>query len=165
MKYFLKPGFIYFAMRPTLIYTVVGSGVAILLHDKRRQLGGMNHFVHPMLESGEKATALYARPATLQLVKMFRSKGSDAAKLEAHLYGGGYPDWSDSKLKGIGEKNLDQAKELMDRMKIPVVGTDTGGTWGRKIVFNSASGEVVVAKVNKIRNADWFYQRLWTENR
>ncbi|MBD3166809.1 hypothetical protein GF324_09435 [bacterium] len=154
--YFLKPGFIFFAAEPTMILSVLGSSVAITLYDPVRRIGGMNHYIYPRLEEQARATALYAQPATLQLLRMFRRTGSPLQHLQAHLMGGAYKPGAAAEIRKLGEQNVDIARDMLKRYQIPILGTDTGGPWGRKIVFNSATGEVVIAKVHKIRESDWY---------
>lgn len=156
LSYFLNPGYIFFTSEPGTILTVVGSGVAISIYDPKRGVGGMNHFVHPQLETSDTPTALYAKPATLQLVRMFRDSGSDMTQLEAQVFGGACPPDCEPEKAHIGESNLASAREWLMHYGVKVVGQDTGGTWGRKVAFKSDTGEVMVAKVNKIREDDWF---------
>ena len=58
----------------------------------------------------------------------------------------------------IDEKSLDD--DTLDGIKRQI--RDTIGkelqNRGRKIIFYSGSGEVVITKVNRIRQSDWFYQ-------
>ncbi len=162
MQYILKPGYIFFSSEPTIIMSVLGSSVAITLYHREQQVGGMNHFVHPLLTEQAKPTALYAQPATVQLVRMFRKRGFSPAHLEAQLFGGAAPEGADPMLREIGEQNLGAAEKLLAEYSIPIVGRDVGGSWGRKVAFNTNTGEVIIAKVNRIRESDWFYNPGWT---
>ena len=162
MPYFLKPGFIFFAANPTMIMTVLGSSVAISLHDRRNQIGGMNHFVHPQLNEGDDPTALFAAPATHKLVRLFLDRGYNTDGPEAHLFGGAAPEGADMDQIAVGLRNLKEAETLLNYYNIPVVGRDVGGTWGRKIAFNTGTGEIIIAKVNHIRGSDWFHGQPWS---
>ncbi len=162
MQYMLKPGYIFFSMDPSVIMSILGSSVAITLYHRKNQIGGMNHFVHSQLEASIPPTALYAKPATVQLVRMFRKHGFEPGHLEAQIFGGAAPEGADESLREIGRSNLREAEALLQQYSIPVVGRDTGGTWGRKVAFNTATGEVIIAKVNRIRESDWFFNPGWT---
>ena len=43
-NYFLKPGFIYVATKPTMISTVVGSCIAVCVFDRKQKIGGHESF-------------------------------------------------------------------------------------------------------------------------
>ncbi len=158
MNYFLRPGFIFFAVKPTMILTVLGSSVAISLYNRRNKLGGMNHFIYHYLPPSESPTSLYAYPATMQLIRMFANRGCPVSDLEAQLYGGAAPQGSSKEQIQIGQDNIREAENLLNGYNIPITSRDVGGTMGRKVVFNTFTGEVIVARVNKIRETDWFYK-------
>ena len=67
-NYFLKPGYIVIANKPTVISTVLGSCVSVCLYDRKRSAGGMNHFQLPSIGKSEDATARYGNVATLALI-------------------------------------------------------------------------------------------------
>ena len=56
-NYFLKPGYILIASKPTVISTVLGSCVSVCLYDRKRGAGGMNHFQLPSIGKSEDTTA------------------------------------------------------------------------------------------------------------
>ena len=43
----------------------------------------------------------------------------------------------------IGERNIMVAEEMLSELNIPIVGRSTGGKNGRKIIFNTHTGEVL----------------------
>ncbi len=152
--YFLKPGFIYLPDRPTTISTVLGSSVAVSLYDKSLKLGGMNHFRFPYIESQKKATALYGNIAILTLIRMMAANGSNISNLEAQIFGGALnPEYSK---RDIGQDNLKIVKQILSRKKIKIISEDIGGELGRKIVFNTGTYEIVILKVDRLRESDWY---------
>lgn len=155
-RYFLKPGHILITGEPTTILTVLGTAVAVTLFDPIRKFGGMNHFVHPVLEENVSPTALYAKPATVKLIRMFNELGAVTENLEAQIFGGAVPLEKDSERRVLGEDNIEAAENILREQGIKIVGRETGGYHGRKIMFNSSTGEVIIAKVEKIRKDDWF---------
>lgn len=140
------------------IRTVVGSGIALTLYDRRRQLGGMTHYCRAKREEGSRSTAMYAAPAIFALVKMLVDSGSRIEDLEAQLYGGASNPKGRHFERGLHERNIQIGFELLNKYRIKVVGVDVGGYRGRKVGFHSATGEVAIAKVNNIRNHDWYPQ-------
>ncbi len=153
-NYFLKPGFIYVPDQSITISTVLGSGVSVCIYDREKQVGGMNHFQFPHIATKGKTTALYGNVATLFLLKMMIQKGSQWENLEAQLFGGAYyPAVSD---KDIGRENIDIARKILKKGKIPVISEDVGGEKGRKVVFVNTSNEMAVLKVDRLRDRDWY---------
>lgn len=153
-SYFLKPGYILVPEVPTIISTVLGSCVAVCLFDGTRKTGGMNHFPLPSTNKPEEATARYGNVATLALIGMMLENGSSIKDLEAQILGGAFcPKTCPN---DIGKENVNVARKVLTRKKISIVSEDVGGEKGRKIVYDTSSNEVVVIKVEKIRQGDWY---------
>lgn len=155
-EYFLKKGYIYIPDVPTLISTVLGSGVSVCLWDKKRQCGGMNHFLYPETDNPLEAKSIYGNVATIALVKFFREDGSEVEDLEAQIIGGAVPlDASDDHV-AIARGNVTVARKILKRYGIPIVAEDVGGFKGRKVIFNTFTNEVVILHVDRIRREDWY---------
>jgi chemotaxis protein CheD len=154
INYFLKPGFIYVSVEPAVISTVLGSSVAVIVYDRKRQTGGMNHFRYPLATNRAAATALYGNAAVGALVDLMISNGSKLKHLEAQILGGAYnPDVSP---QDVGRQSVGVARRILVRKGIRVVSEDSGGSKGRKVVMNSFNGEVAVVKVDRLRSGDWY---------
>ena len=154
VNYFLEPGYIYLATKPAVISTVIGSSVSVCIYDRKRKLGGINHFQYPLTRERHKATTIYGSVATHTLIGMMVNDGSKKKYLEAQILGGAYnPEVS---LKNIGQENIMAARKILARYRICVVSEDVGGKKGRKIVFNTNTNELAVIKVGKLRTGDWY---------
>lgn len=152
--YFLRPGFIYLPERPATISTVLGSSVAVSLYDKSLKTGGLNHFLFPYVGDREKTTTLYGNVAVLTLIRMMVDNGSKLSKLEAQIFGGAF-NHEHSK-RDIGKDNFKVARNILSSKKIKIVSEDVGGEIGRKIVFNTATYEIGILKVERLRKSDWY---------
>ncbi|MBP7460113.1 MAG: chemotaxis protein CheD [Candidatus Delongbacteria bacterium] len=155
-KIFVKPGYIYIRFEPTLLYTVVGSGVVVTVYDRKLRYGGMNYYLRPIGKSPDQATAYYAFPGIVHLINLFTESGSVLSDLEAHIFGGAENNAADGYIHELAEKNVSIARRILELKKVPIIGQDIGSSRGRKIALNSASGEIMVAKVEHIRNEDWY---------
>jgi chemotaxis protein CheD len=153
-NYLLEPGFILVTKEPTVISTVLGSCVAVCIYDRKRKVGGMNHFQLPFINNKGKTTACYGNVATLVLIRMMLDGRSKIKHLEAQIYGGAY----NPKVfpKDYGHENVMIARKILANKMIPIVSEDVGGQKGRKIVFNTSTNEIGVFKVDKIRKRDWY---------
>ncbi|MCX5854691.1 MAG: chemotaxis protein CheD [Deltaproteobacteria bacterium] len=154
IDYHLPPGHIYVGHEPSLIWTVLGSCVAVSLWDSLKLIGGMVHFLYPLTADSRKSTAEYGNVAVRCLVKMFLDDGALEENLRAQIFGGAISDTADC--AKIAQENLQMARMILKRHHIAVASEDTGGHMGRKIVYNTGSNETIVYKVNAIRQADWY---------
>lgn len=154
---FLLPGEMHFAKRPTRIATLLGSCVAVVLHDPVRGWGGMNHFLLPdgtingtvPGKAGDVSTALLIRLATMS--------GCLPADLRATIIGGGQVaaqlSSAGSRLGDIGTRNIAAAHRALKLAGIPATETATGGTLGRRVAFDSASGRIDVQDIQASAHA------------
>lgn len=140
-KAYLLPGQIYASAEPCQIKTILGSCVAICLWDRRRGAGGMNHFLLPSSREGMPASLRYADEATRMLLELLDAFGCRPQNLCAKIFGGAALfQRSDRYGVSLGAKNVAAALSLMTSAGIPVVAQETGGSQGRKLVFNTDDG-------------------------
>ena len=139
---------------PTVISTVLGSSVAVTLCDRKRNTGGMNHFLFPSAGPDDKATAIYGNVAVVTLIRMMLDNGSPPGDLEAQIFGGAYnPGVSP---RDVGRDNLMLARLALKQRGIRVVSEDVGGNLGRKVIYDTAQCEIVTLKVELLRDSDWY---------
>ena len=151
-NYYLKPGYIYADTQGSLISTVLGSCVSVCFFDTKNKFGGINHFIYPKSIKNE-ASAKYGSIAIPHLLNIMLKLGADKNNLIAHIVGGA---GNENLSSGIGIENVEIAKKLVSSYNIPIQILDIGGTMGRKVVFNSLNGELVVYKCTKLRENDWY---------
>jgi chemotaxis protein CheD len=154
MECYLPPGHVHLAQEASLIWTVLGSCVAVALWDSQKRMGGMSHFLYPLTADKSKATAQYGNVAVRYLVKMFLDNGAEEADLKAQLFGGAQSESEDG--SRIAKENLQMARLILKKYHIAVISEDTGGLMGRKLVYNTQNNEAIVYKVNTIRGCDWY---------
>ncbi len=155
-QYYLDSGYVYMSRTPTLISTVLGSCVSVCLWDKKREYGGMNHFLYPSAKSPLEATTRFGNVATVVLIRLLIEEGSEKEDIEAQIFGGASEPDSAPELQDVSRKNIDVARNILAKNGIPIVSEDVGGGKGRKLIFNSHSNEVVVIRTEKLRESDWY---------
>lgn len=153
-NYFLEAGYLFLSTKSTVVSTVLGSSVSVCIYDRKRKVGGINHFQFPFTGEKNQATARYGNVATIALVRMMVNDGSRIKHLEAQILGGAHN--RSVSAKNIGLKNIMAARNVLTREKIRIVSEDVGGEKGRKIIFNTDVSEIAVIKVGKLRNKDWY---------
>jgi chemotaxis protein CheD len=152
---FLPAGHVRLPAKRAQLFCVAASGVAFTIFDARRRIGGMGHYLRPYRQQGF-STPLYAAPAIVALARMFLDTGSSPTDLEAQIYGGAVNPNVPRYTPGLSEDNVRVGIDLFGMLDIPVIGRDVGGSRARKIVFQTHTGESVVAKVDRVRESDWY---------
>jgi len=140
---YLLPGQLHVSGDPCQIRTILGSCVAICLWDSRLSVGGMNHFLLPTSSEGHPATTRFADVATKALLEKLKALGCRLPNIQAKIFGGSSMfQKQDRHAISLGAKNVAAAFDWLTKAGIPVTVQETGGTHGRKIIFNTDDGIV-----------------------
>lgn len=142
------PGEFYVSMQEELITTILGSCVAVCIHDPRTGIGGMNHFMLPApmgSHDGWSATAgraaRYGSDAMEQLINAILAAGSARADLQLKVFGGGRVL---AQLSDIGQRNIDFVQRYISVEKLHLCASDLGDVYPRQIQFFPHSGRARV---------------------
>jgi chemotaxis protein CheD len=137
------------AAAPTRIRTLLGSCVGVVLLDRTAGLGGLAHIVLPWARGAVDHPGKYADTAIPAVIADFQRRlgARPRPRLTAKLAGGASmfqvsPD-ADSALN-IGMRNQDAIERILADLKIPVLARDLGGTSGRRLTLDTASGMVAI---------------------
>ncbi len=123
-----------------VLSTILGSCVAACLRDPVAGVGGMNHFLLPGsggAMSGGGDVTRYGVHLMELLINGLLKKGARRDRLEAKIFGGAKTIASFS---NVGEQNAAFAVEFLRDEGITVVGSSTGGEFGRKLEYWPVSG-------------------------
>lgn len=127
----------------TVISTLLGSCIAVCLHDAAARVGGMNHFLlgepSPDHRVSEADLQRYGVHAMELLINGMMKAGAERPRLRAHLYGGANII---AGLGGIGTANAAFAVRFLQTEAIAIGHNDTGGTRPRKIEFRPYDGKI-----------------------
>jgi len=142
----------YVSNEPQLVIsTLLGSCVAVCLHDAEARIGGMNHFLlgepAPGARVDEDQQQRYGIHAMELLINALMSRGASRARLRARLYGGANII---SGLGAIGSRNAAFAQRFMELENIAVVASNLGGCRARKVEFMPYEGRVRSFEVNDV---------------
>lgn len=147
--YFLYPSSLHVSASGEWITTVLGSCVAVCLHDPVKKIGGMNHYMLPLWNGNGLASPKYGNIAIEKLLEKMLSMGCKRSSIQAKVFGGAEVIETNIKMFNIGERNIAVAFEILQDMKINVVAQSTGGKLGRKILFDTETGMVKQKYVQK----------------
>lgn len=124
--------------------TLLGSCVAVCLHDPQLKVGGINHFMLPEIgrtRYGDVDSLLSGNYAMEALLNALIGKGAKKARLQAKAFGGGTIIDTGEGAPGIGTRNAHFAKDWLAREGIPLISSDFLGPWSRKVIFLPSNGE------------------------
>jgi chemotaxis protein CheD len=127
-----------------VLTTILGSCIAACIRDTSAKVGGMNHFLLPDGNSGDRSARCYGVNAMELLINDILKHGGDRRRLEAKLFGGANVV---SALTDVGSRNIAFARQFLNDEGITIVGGDVGGDLARRIQFAPASGRARQAVV------------------
>lgn len=152
-KIYLKPSEVYFGGDESVVHTVLGSCVSVVMYCHRRKTGAICHAVMP--ESGAGADGFdwkYVDKAVSHLSEKFREMGIYPEDTEVKVFGGAETMAGDSPAKyTVGRRNVEKALRMLKDLGYRVHKFDVGGNLGRSLYFDTASGKVYLKKIKKSR--------------
>jgi chemotaxis protein CheD len=139
------------APAPARIRTLLGSCVGVVLYDRTARLGGVAHIVLPTARGAVDHPGKYADTAIPGMLADFNRRlgGMPGARLHAKLVGGASmfqlePSVRDNPGLNIGERNQEAIEQILAELGICVIARDLGGTAGRRLTLDTASGIVTI---------------------
>jgi len=147
---FLKPGELFISRDPAIVSTVLGSCVSITFFEPIARLGAM---CHVMLPSGPMDDGFKFLDSTLgYMVEKIAGMGIRLATCDVKMFGGAdvlLPRELQGCRMSVGCQNVQEAQRRLDALGIVPKATDVGGKQGRKLFFNSHTGDVFLKKIQK----------------
>lgn len=134
---YVHPGQVAAAAGPVRLTALVGSSVALCLHDTEEAVAGMCHFVLPGASGGSARGAAAALDALLRALARL---GARPPHLRAKLVGGTCPVGVYTGEAPLGLRNVRAARALLARHCVPLVAEDVGETYARKLQFETTGG-------------------------
>jgi len=150
-QYYLYPSTIFASRDNFNILTVLGSCVSICLWDSYASIGGMNHYMLPLWNGDGLASPKYGNIACEKLLEKMFSLGAKKVNIRAKVFGGGEVIETNIKQFNIGERNIHFALSFLSDYNIPIISKSYGGNLGRKIIFNTNTGEVLHKFIDKTK--------------
>ncbi len=159
---YLRPCEIYFTDKPALVSTVLGSCISVTMFNASSGTSAICHGMLPQCRTNEvhscgnmKCSELhkYVDCSIRIMINKMKASGIKRSDIEVKIFGGSEmvavkrrtSDW-----KTVGQENIMTATSLIYKEKLNLVSYDVGGTAGRKILFNTKTGEVFMKRVNNI---------------
>ncbi|MCB9856702.1 MAG: chemotaxis protein CheD [Phycisphaerales bacterium] len=128
---------------PDKLRTVLGSCVGVAIFDRVSKVGGLAHVMLPDSSIGKGDKGKFADTAVDALIVDVAGAGGEHKRLMAKISGGASM-FGTNVDKGIGERNIEAVKARLKKHMIRLAAEDVGGTKGRRMILDPASGEVTV---------------------
>jgi chemotaxis protein CheD len=160
MQIYLKPGEIHYATQPTVVTTVLGSCVAATFFHRPTGLAAICHALQPRCANtgqcpGQCATrGRFADCAIEAMSHWMIGRKVPLREIEIKLFGGAALMGRQARVttgtiaNSMGQLNIQAALETLKSNGIALKVADVGGTVGRKIIFDTATGEVWLKRLN-----------------
>ena len=130
----------------------LGSCIAMCVWDPATKSGGMAHMLLPTCRNKNDVASLpskYVDTGAPHLINRMLKQGSAREDLIIKITGGArmlsIPGLSQL---DIGQRNITEIKTTLQHEKLPILGEDLGGTYGRSVYFFVDSGRITVKVVN-----------------
>jgi len=141
-KHMLYPADFFVGRAPYSVTTILGSCISVCLHDPVLKQGAMNHYILPHWNGCDADFMKYGNLSIISILRELLVLGSKLENLRAKVYGGAEIIAETPANFYIGKRNAQIAFEILNEFQIPVLFSDVGGHKGRKISFNTFTGEV-----------------------
>ena len=143
--HYLFPGTIFVHKEQHLVTTVLGSCVAVCIWHPKAEIGGINHYLLPLWNGEGLPTPKYGNIAISRLIEKVRRTAGEG-ELIAKVFGGASM-WSRAEgALAVGERNVELAFSVLEEEKIKIVGQDVWGEMGRKVIFDTKTGSVLMRR-------------------
>ena len=125
---------------PHRLEAVLGSRIGLVICDRVEHLAAMAHVLLPVGHNAPDPAipAKYANHAVPCLVNGLLDLGVERKRLSARLAGGArmFEESADG-TPGVGASNVAAIHQALRQNRIPVLEEDTGGTFGRRALFDT----------------------------
>lgn len=130
----------------------LGSCIGICLFDRVAKVGGMAHIMLPSSKQSRSSQnrAKFADTAIEDLIDEMEKVGASPKRLTAKIAGGAQMfNIGNSEIMRIGERNARAVIEVLGQKNVRILAQDTGGNFGRTIIFDSDSGELLIRTIGQ----------------
>jgi len=132
-----------------LVVYGLGSTAAVLRYDKEARVGGIAHFMLPNSaaepQRAREYPAMYADAAIPLLVESCIGKGARRESLTARLAGGSIL-MGQGISRSISEGNIATARQVLEKLAIPLTAENTGGNHNRAVRMEISTGKSFVKR-------------------
>jgi chemotaxis protein CheD len=125
----------------------LGSCVAVVLYDDAAGVGALAHVMLPNgdeSDSSDLKPGKFADTAIRAMLRRMVEEGASYTDVEAKIAGGSDMFEFESFGDGVGRRNVAAAKEELEKLGVPLVAEDVGGSRGRTVIFDAGTMDVTI---------------------
>ncbi len=134
------------AQPPNRLAAVLGSCVGVVLYHPRLHVGALSHVVLPDSNGRTGTAGKFADSAIPHMLALLEKHGAFSSGMVAKMAGGSCMFGNGGPLQ-VGEENIKATTIALESAGIKIIGRNLGGSCGRRIQFDAASGQVKVESV------------------
>ena len=132
----------------------LGSCIGIAIRDPITKIGGLAHIMLPdstAIRNAGMNVAKFADTGIEELVRQMVAMGANKSRMTAKLAGGAtmFALSGRSDMVQVGVRNAEACVKKLNELNIPILAQDTGGSYGRTVVFYPETGIYVIRAVGK----------------
>jgi chemotaxis protein CheD len=128
---------------PQQLWAILGSCVAVVLCDPKRQVGALCHVVLPSAAGRSGSPAKFADTAVPHMLQLLCDMGIPGGGLVAKIAGGASMFGRAMPME-VGENNTQSIVTALAAAGIRVTGRDVGGNKGRRVTLDCSSGKLLI---------------------
>lgn len=136
-----------------LISYGLGSCIGISLYDPQAKVGGLLHIMLPdsTQSRANENKAKFADSGIPVMLDEVLRLGASKSRLVAKIAGGAqmFAFANATDIMRVGQRNAAASKEILQGLGIPIVGEDTGGSYGRTVQIDLSTGVYTVKTIDK----------------
>ena len=134
-----------------VLFTILGSCIAIMLFDKKYHIGGLAHIMlGQSQEDGLLKPAKYADTAVPYLIRLMARQGAAPHRLKTAKIAGASEMFPTNDRQSISKMNIKAVRHVLQQHQIRITAEDLGGNKGRQIQFDTKTGRVSVLIEGKV---------------
>lgn len=139
---------------PDSIITLgLGSCVGAVLYDPAIKKCGMVHVMLPdsTVIANNQNVAKFADTGIEECLRRVLAIGAKRERLVAKIAGGAQMFSVNAKnpMLRVGDRNVEAVVKKLGELRIPIVASDTGDSYGRTVIFYPETGEYLIRAIGK----------------
>jgi chemotaxis protein CheD len=138
-----------------VVTTVLGSCVSVTMFSAEHRCGAICHAMLPE-EKLPGDACRYVDSSIMKMLRVFSRNGIDLSRIEVKLFGGSdvLPVLETGEHGAtVGRQNIDAALRVIERERLSLAASDLGGLRGRKILFHTHTGEILLKRLQRIERS------------
>lgn len=156
-KVMLLPGDLIISKEENVIWTLLGSCISIIFYNRRTQLSAVCHAQLPSKDEkysckdscpnpcgkNEKDHDFkYVTCSFKYMLNLFQKSEIQKSEIEVSLFGGANMFNFNTDTLKVGARNIEMAKNLINKSHLRIINESIGGTQSRTITYYSKTGKI-----------------------